>query len=154
MLPWHCCRTRLLDALVGHSLLTWHSCASHITHTDTSSANAKRLRRHGAFTQTPPLQTPCVKTAAPKITHTDTASAKAMKTAVTSPLDALLRPGPDALAREESGRAKGWAITQTVANVWQHPATFGEHCLIPQNPKVKQEPSLRVRDPEPRIHPN
>ena len=56
-LSWHSCRTLLLDTVVGH----WHP-ASQITHTDTSSANAKI-------------------TAVTQITHTDTSSANADTTA-------------------------------------------------------------------------
>ena len=120
-LTWHFFRTFLLDTFVGRSYLTllldtlvghWHL-APQISHTNTSSANAKI-------------------TAAPQITHTSSANANI--TACHKSTWLTFETPPDAFAIEESLTSSA----QTVANGWTVAvanATFGEQSPTPRPPK-------------------
>ena len=161
MLSWHSCRTLLLDTLTWRSYLTllWdartrQSCKTPLHDTVIRHSYLTLLQDTlTSVTQTHPLQTP-LKSAATDHSHrhllckrhyncsaTDTSSANGIITAVSQvnltpfgtvdSLTALTQTvGPSRkrlrTVADDCGRLR------TVANGWQHRATFGEHSLTPR----------------------
>ena len=92
--------------------------ATQIAHTDTSSANAN-INAATHITH---------------FTHTDTSSANA-----TSQLDTLSGP-PQMHSPLRRALRRTRRRLRTVANGWQHGATFSEHSLTPRPPKWNGNP--------------
>ena len=116
--------TLLLDTL--YDTLTWHSYLTQITDTDTSSANANT-------------------TAATQISHTDTSSANAIITAASGVNLTRFRDRHSRRTRHCGEPCGGCEPLRTVADGCGHKRNFWRQPR-PQTPKVKREPSLRIRE--------
>ena len=146
--------TILCDSLVDHSYLTLFeenlpkifpdtdtssanakiTAAPQITHTDTSSANAK-ITAVTQITHTDTSSANANPTAAKQISHTDTSHLLCKRQnncGATSQLDTVSRPSHKRL--------------RTLADGCGHKRNSWRTQPCPETPKVKQEPSLRIRE--------